>query len=104
VWGTGVISNARPARRGHAQPALKIGHVAKRDQLGTMFCGDYRWRVEYSGGTADRKQGGKFLDGELFSFHGHSSIVAHFGSPTMFNFAQLAALGIRLCPVDRRRF
>jgi hypothetical protein len=64
------------ARRGQAKPALKIGHVAELDQLGAMFGGDRRWWIEYSGGIADRKQGGKFLKSEVFRFHGHDSSMA----------------------------
>jgi hypothetical protein len=68
--------NSHSARNGHAQPAVEIGHVAELDQLGAMLGWDHRWRLQYSGGVTDRKQGGKFFESEHFRFSEYDSSMA----------------------------
>jgi hypothetical protein len=61
-------SSPASARRGHAQPALKIGDVTQRYQLGAVLGGDHGRGIVYPR-VGDHKQGCEFFEAEFIEIH-----------------------------------
>jgi hypothetical protein len=76
-WGS---RSAEPLRQPglNAQPAPEIDPITWRNKSGTMFGEDHWRRIAYC--VANRKQYGKFFEGERFRFGGHDSSMSQFGN------------------------
>jgi hypothetical protein len=61
-------SSPASAGRGHAQPALKIGDVTQRYQLGAVLGGDHGRGIVYPR-VGDHKQGCEFFEAEFIEIH-----------------------------------
>jgi hypothetical protein len=78
-----------PAGSGHPEPAANVSHVPKRDQLGAMFGGDYRWRLSYSAQIVNDKKRDKFFAGEQFRLECHHLSIASSDDRSVVNRAHI---------------